>query len=253
MSNESKTSERVSILQVAQHPLSFFALVVLVVEGILALLAGKATGWDFTILLVSMVGLLFALVIIVARYVQSGAAGLKQPTAPDLPKAAAAEPSAPAEDAQFLKDLLPRDVLKTIETDAREHPLDHIRIACAHTIWSCRPDLARPLFEDAREDAAEAVRDHAKAMLQRFYTQPEMRYRTEEDAAFLRELLPQPVLKALETEARTHSSDHVRIACAHTLWSCRPDLAKAVLEGARDDWNEQVRDHAKALLQRYYG
>jgi len=39
-------------------------------------------------------------------------------------------------------------------------------------------------------------------------------------------------MDALEHAARTHEDDYVRLACAHTVWSFRPDRAKPILEDA---------------------
>jgi hypothetical protein len=57
---------RTSIIQSVRTPLGFFTLAVLITEVILGLLASKASGGDFTILVVSMVILMFVLVGIVA-------------------------------------------------------------------------------------------------------------------------------------------------------------------------------------------
>lgn len=54
---------RVEIIRAVQTPLGFFTLVVLIVEVILGLLASRATGWDFSFLLGSMVVLVFVLVL----------------------------------------------------------------------------------------------------------------------------------------------------------------------------------------------
>jgi hypothetical protein len=72
--------------------------------------------------------------------------------------------------ASFFTELLPEETIRNIEHDARTNERDHIRIACAHTVWSCRPDRARPLLEDARHDLAPAVREHSKAILDKFYS-----------------------------------------------------------------------------------
>lgn len=59
-------------------------------------------------------------------------------------------------------------------------------------------------------------------------------------------------LHAIEHAAKTHHEDHVRVACAHTVWSCRPDRAKPILEDALNDLSEKVRMHAKILLEGAY-
>lgn len=57
---------RVSIIQSVQTPLGFFTLVVLITEAILGILASKASGQDFTILVISMCVFMFLLVSVVA-------------------------------------------------------------------------------------------------------------------------------------------------------------------------------------------
>ncbi len=66
-------------------------------------------------------------------------------------------------------DILDRDFLLAIEDSARKHPDDHIRLACAHTVWSCRPDRAKPILEDAMHDLRDVVRIHAQVLLDEFY------------------------------------------------------------------------------------
>jgi hypothetical protein len=66
-SNSTGASEsRTSIIQSVKTPLGFFTLVVLITEVILGVLAQKASGGDFTILVISMIALMFVLVGIVA-------------------------------------------------------------------------------------------------------------------------------------------------------------------------------------------
>jgi hypothetical protein len=57
---------RISLIKEIKTPLAFFVLVVLVTEGILGFLASKATGIDFTILVIGMIITLFALIGVVA-------------------------------------------------------------------------------------------------------------------------------------------------------------------------------------------
>lgn len=64
-------------------------------------------------------------------------------------------------------------------------------------------------------------------------------------------LLPAEHLKPLAVDAG-HRLDHIRLACAHTLWAFRPDRAKGVLEDQLGDWCEAVSQHARFLLERYY-
>jgi hypothetical protein len=68
---------------------------------------------------------------------------------------------------------------------------------------------------------------------------------------FPNDFIPENILNAIEHEAENHHNDHIRLACAHTVWSLRPDLAKRILERAQRDWSEVVRNHAKALLEGY--
>lgn len=68
MVNDSSNSDksRVSIIQSVQTPLGFFTLAVLITEAILGILASKATGQDFTILVICMCFFMFLLVAVVA-------------------------------------------------------------------------------------------------------------------------------------------------------------------------------------------
>jgi len=66
-------------------------------------------------------------------------------------------------------DLLDIDFLHAIEEAARHHHEDHIRLACLHTVWSWRPDRARPFLEDALHDWRDVVRNHAQVLLDEFY------------------------------------------------------------------------------------
>ena len=66
-------------------------------------------------------------------------------------------------------DILDREFLHAIEDDAKKHHQDHIRLACAHTVWSFRPDRAKPILEDALGDLRDVVRIHAQALLDQFY------------------------------------------------------------------------------------
>ncbi len=70
---------------------------------------------------------------------------------------------------RFSDDLIPMNYLNAIEYDARTHKNNHIRLACAHTVWSFRPDRAKPLLEDALRDLNEDVKKHAKDLLEEFY------------------------------------------------------------------------------------
>src|SRR4029079_5622067 len=54
-----------------------------------------------------------------------------------------------------------------------------------------------------------------------------------------RDLLPADQLVAIEEFAGNHM-DHIRFACAHTLWSIRPDRAKHVLENQCGDLRDYV-------------
>jgi hypothetical protein len=70
---------RVSIIQSVQTPLGFFTLVVLVAEVILGGLATQAAGVDFTLLIVGMLGLLFALIWAVLRLAKGAPAAHRSP------------------------------------------------------------------------------------------------------------------------------------------------------------------------------
>jgi hypothetical protein len=65
------------------------------------------------------------------------------------------------------------------------------------------------------------------------------------------DLLPPDQLVAIERDAG-HHEDHIRFACAHTIWSIRPDRAKVILENQLGDWRDYVGRHARLLLDRYY-
>jgi hypothetical protein len=65
------------------------------------------------------------------------------------------------------------------------------------------------------------------------------------------DILPNDQLVSMERDAG-HQCDHIRFACAHTLWSIRPDRAKYILENQLGDWREYVSRHARLLLERYY-
>jgi hypothetical protein len=65
------------------------------------------------------------------------------------------------------------------------------------------------------------------------------------------DLLPAAYVSALERDAGG-PLDHIRFACAHTIWSIRPDRAKHVLQNHLGDWRDHVVSHAKLLLDRYY-
>jgi hypothetical protein len=65
-------------------------------------------------------------------------------------------------------------------------------------------------------------------------------------------LLDIDYIHALEEDARHHEKNHIRLACAHTLWFFRPDRAIGVLEDALKDWSEVNRMHARMLVHDYY-
>lgn len=56
---------RAKIIDSIKTPLGFFSLLTMVTEGILGVLAIKATGTDFTVLLISMIGILILAILIV--------------------------------------------------------------------------------------------------------------------------------------------------------------------------------------------
>ena len=65
------------------------------------------------------------------------------------------------------------------------------------------------------------------------------------------EVIPKNFLDAIEFAAKTHPEDHIRIACARAVWSYRPVRAIPILEDARNDMSEEVRNHANDLLLKY--
>jgi hypothetical protein len=77
-----KSTGWASIIRSVQTPLGFSALVVLVIESILGGLAVRATGRDFTILLVGMLATVLLLVVAVFWTAGSGAASLASKVPP---------------------------------------------------------------------------------------------------------------------------------------------------------------------------
>jgi len=73
----------------------------------------------------------------------------------------------PVED-RWPADLLPADQLVELEHGANDHR-DHIRFASAHTLWSLRPDRAKPVLENQKGDWREYVSRHAYLLLDRYY------------------------------------------------------------------------------------
>jgi len=72
MANDDRSHrDRLAIIQAVKTPLSFFTLALLVVEVILGIMASRATGRDFTILLTATVALPFLLVVVVAYQFRS--------------------------------------------------------------------------------------------------------------------------------------------------------------------------------------
>ena len=66
------------------------------------------------------------------------------------------------------------------------------------------------------------------------------------------DLIPPDQLVLLEQAAQKDPADHVRLACAHTVWSLRPDRAKLILQHALGDWQTYVHRHADLILKRFY-
>lgn len=155
------TSEKSRITLIESIPVQvrYFALALLIVESLLGLLATKASGFDFTLLCISMVIIFFVALIMGGYFIIKKSGPL--PNGSDNKN--------PANTDQFRRELLSDDMIKSIEHIARTNSDDYIRIACAHTVWSCRPDRAKPLLEDAEEDLAEVVRKHAEKILVKFY------------------------------------------------------------------------------------
>ena len=65
--NKNKTSIRMEIISKIKSPLGLLGLIVLVTEGILMTLAFKATGTDFTLLVIGMSLLLGGIVFVVYK------------------------------------------------------------------------------------------------------------------------------------------------------------------------------------------
>lgn len=65
------------------------------------------------------------------------------------------------------------------------------------------------------------------------------------------DLIPLSQLVSIEQDAG-NERDHIRLACAHTLWSLWPERAKHVLENQLGDWREYVGGHARYLLDHGY-
>jgi hypothetical protein len=72
------------------------------------------------------------------------------------------------------------------------------------------------------------------------------------DEKWPRDILPPDQLVSIERDASSSQVDHIRFACAHTLWSIRADRAKHVFENQLGDWRDYVARHAKLILERYY-
>lgn len=68
-----------------------------------------------------------------------------------------------------MPNILDIDIVHALEHTARTHHEDHIRLACAHTVWSFRPDRARPVLEDGTRDMRDINRVHAQMLLDEFY------------------------------------------------------------------------------------
>lgn len=75
------------IIDAVKTPIGLFALVVLVIEAVLAALAVKAEGWDFTILVVGLIATLAAVVVIVGLALRRdpGLGASREPSPPPTP------------------------------------------------------------------------------------------------------------------------------------------------------------------------
>jgi len=155
-------SDWATIIASIRTPLGYFALALLIIDSLLVILVTKATGFDLTLLSISIVIILFCIIIIVGYIVYKRPDALTSNPAND-------ENKNPANTDQFRRELLNDGIIKSIEYIARNNHDDYVRIACAHTVWSCRPDRAKPLLEDAKGDMAEVVRIHAKEILVKCY------------------------------------------------------------------------------------
>jgi len=114
-------------------------------------------------------------------------------------------------------------------------------------------DLTDPdSIEKARSDIIEQVRSLEKRKPEDLYSPvsiatklPSVRGRWPQD------LVPLDQLIAMERDA-SNQWDHIRLACAHTLWSFWPERAKHVLQDQMGDWRDYVGRHARFLLDHGY-
>src|SRR5262245_30258339 len=83
IATESKS--RAAIINAVQTPLGFCSLAVLIIEVILGVLATRATGSDFTLLVKGMIGLLTILVIVAAILVNKKPKSDLQPSVEKKP------------------------------------------------------------------------------------------------------------------------------------------------------------------------
>lgn len=155
-------SDRATLIDSIRTPLGYFALTLLIIETLLFVIVNKATGFDFTLLSISMVIIFFFIVIIVGYIVYNRPDALTNNNSGN-------DNQNTVNMDQFRKELLNDGIIRSLDYIARHNPDDYIRIACAHTVRSCRPDRAKSLLEDASEDQAVVVKTHAEKILVKFY------------------------------------------------------------------------------------
>jgi hypothetical protein len=85
MPREKKKEGKASIIEAVKTPLALCALIVLVIEGILAAISVRLTGWDLRLLLVGMIAALFVIVLAAAYAVRHPEGQAKQLTTPPAP------------------------------------------------------------------------------------------------------------------------------------------------------------------------
>ena len=97
---------------------------------------------------------------------QISAVEAKKPEELDSPVSIVMKP--PRREVKWPDDLVPLNQLTSIEADAGHH-LDHIRLACAHTLWSLWPERAKHVLENHLGDLRDYVARHAQYILEHYY------------------------------------------------------------------------------------
>jgi hypothetical protein len=139
---QGKDASRISLIKEIRTPLAFFALAILVVEGILGFLASKATGIDFTILVIGMITILAALIGVVAYLANKSPDRLAGRTPTEVEDIIArhdvfiSSPMAAMQDDEKYKDNR-KDVLKLVEVFHKECKFKSVYFA-GHDIESMK-------------------------------------------------------------------------------------------------------------------